>query len=77
MSFGFGVGDFIVIVELPNKIQKDFADAPIQFKAISDEYVILSRWLSRANCMIRIGFEASTSSSKISMTSYRDYSLTA
>jgi hypothetical protein len=43
MSFGFGVGDFIAVFELANKVRKEFAAAPSQFKAISDEYVILSQ----------------------------------
>lgn len=43
MSFGFSVGDFVAVFELANKIRKEFADAPNQFKAISDEYVTLSR----------------------------------
>jgi hypothetical protein len=43
MSFGFGVGDFVVVFELVNKVRKEFADAPSQFKAILDEYVTLSR----------------------------------
>jgi hypothetical protein len=43
MSFGFGVGDFLAVFELANKIRKEFADTPSQFKAISDEYVRLSR----------------------------------
>ena len=43
MSFGFSVGDFVAAIELANKIRKDFANAPSQFKAISDEYVMLSR----------------------------------
>jgi hypothetical protein len=42
MSFGFSVSDFIAVLELTNKIRKEFADAPSQFKAISDEYVMLS-----------------------------------
>jgi hypothetical protein len=37
MSFGFGVGDFIAAIELANRIQKAFASAPNQFRAISDE----------------------------------------
>jgi hypothetical protein len=40
MSFGFSVSDFIAIIELANKIQKEFISAPSQFKDISDEYVI-------------------------------------
>jgi hypothetical protein len=39
MSFGFSVSDFIVAIELTNKIQREFVDVPSQFKAISDEYV--------------------------------------
>lgn len=37
MSFGFSVGDFITAIELANKIQKEFVNAPSQFKDISDE----------------------------------------
>jgi hypothetical protein len=40
MSFGFSVGDFIAAIKLANRIRKEFVDAPSQFKAISDEYVI-------------------------------------
>jgi hypothetical protein len=40
MSFGFSVGDFIAAIEFANRIRKEFVDAPSQFKAISDEYVI-------------------------------------
>lgn len=39
MSFGFSVGDFIAILELANKIRKEFVGAPSQLKNISDEYV--------------------------------------
>lgn len=38
MSFGFGVGDILAIVNLANKIRKEFVDAPLEFKAISEEY---------------------------------------
>jgi hypothetical protein len=37
MSFGYSVGDIIVVYELASKIRKQFIDAPGQFKAISDE----------------------------------------
>ncbi|KAL2073781.1 hypothetical protein VTL71DRAFT_11107 [Oculimacula yallundae] len=37
MSFGFGVGDFLAVIKLANKIRKDFSEAPAQFKEISDE----------------------------------------
>ena len=42
MSFGFGIGDFITVLTLANKVRKEFADAPKQFNAISDEYAILN-----------------------------------
>ena len=37
MSFGYSVGDFIVILQLANNVRERFVDAPKQFKAISDE----------------------------------------
>ncbi|KIM95293.1 hypothetical protein OIDMADRAFT_34064 [Oidiodendron maius Zn] len=40
MSFGFSVGDFITVIELANKIRKEFVDAPSQFRAISDDQII-------------------------------------
>jgi len=40
MSFGFSVSDFIAVIELANKIRKEFVDAPSQFKDISDECVV-------------------------------------
>ena len=42
MSFGFSIGDFITAIELANRVRKEFAGAPSQFKAISDEYFTLS-----------------------------------
>lgn len=38
MSFGFGIGDFITVFDHANKLRKDFAGAPAQFKELSDEY---------------------------------------
>jgi hypothetical protein len=49
MSFGFSIGDFIAVIELANKIRKDFVDAPSQFKAISDEYAVLTTLLSNTD----------------------------
>jgi len=49
MSFGFSIGDFIAVIELANKIRKDFVNAPSQFKAISDEYAVLTTLLSNAD----------------------------
>lgn len=40
MSFGFSVGDFLAAIQLANKIRKEFGDAPSQFEALTDEYVI-------------------------------------
>ncbi len=39
MSSGFGVGDFLAVIELANKVRKEFAGAPSQFNDVSDEYV--------------------------------------
>jgi hypothetical protein len=41
MSFGYGVGDLIVVTQIAIRIRKEFTSAPNQFKAISDEYVAL------------------------------------
>ncbi|KAL6354415.1 hypothetical protein LRP88_11746 [Fusarium phalaenopsidis] len=46
MSFGFGVGDFIAVLELVNKVRKDFQSAPSQFEDISNEVRSLSILLS-------------------------------
>jgi len=50
MSFGFSIGDFIAVIELANKIRKEFVGAPSQFKDISDEYVsrIYNRWVANS-----------------------------
>ncbi|KAJ9492914.1 hypothetical protein VN97_g257 [Penicillium thymicola] len=42
MSFGFGIGDFLAVIQLANKTRKAFVDAPVQFKSISDEVRSLS-----------------------------------
>jgi hypothetical protein len=36
MSFGFSVGDFLAVIQLANKIRKDFASAPSEFKGALD-----------------------------------------
>lgn len=36
MSFGFGVGDFLAVIQLANKIRKDFAGAPSEFNGALD-----------------------------------------
>jgi hypothetical protein len=42
MSFGVGVGDFLAVTKLANKIRKDFVGAPSQFDEISDAYVAMT-----------------------------------
>ncbi|KAJ8070934.1 hypothetical protein OCU04_001292 [Sclerotinia nivalis] len=42
MSFGFGIGDFLAVIELAKKLRQDFIDAPSQFKDISTEVRSLS-----------------------------------
>lgn len=42
MSFGFGIGDFLAVFELANKIRSRWADAPIEYKSIKDECVSLA-----------------------------------
>ncbi|KAF5578854.1 ankyrin repeat-containing protein [Fusarium pseudocircinatum] len=42
MSFGFGVGDIIKVVELCHKLRRDFADAPRQWQEIHNEMRSLS-----------------------------------
>lgn len=42
MSFGFSVGDFLAVIELANKIRRDFVGAPKQFQDISMEYALLA-----------------------------------
>jgi hypothetical protein len=37
MSFGFGISDFIAVLQLANQVRGRFVDAPEQFKAISKE----------------------------------------
>lgn len=48
MSFGFSVGDFIAVIELANRVRKEFVDTPSQFKAISDECVFIQRIIFKA-----------------------------
>lgn len=42
MSFGFSIGDFVTIIELANRIRKEFVGAPSHLDNISHEYV---RWI--------------------------------
>ena len=45
MSFGFGVGDFITVIELANKVRKRFVNAPEQLRAVVEEVKSLSNVL--------------------------------
>jgi NACHT domain len=42
MSFGFGVGDFLAVIQLANDIRNDFTSAPSQFAEVSDLYAALA-----------------------------------
>jgi hypothetical protein len=39
MSFGCSVGDFLAVIQLANKLRKQFVGAPSQLKNVADEYV--------------------------------------
>ncbi|KAJ5783175.1 hypothetical protein N7457_004949 [Penicillium paradoxum] len=45
MSFGFGIGDFIAVLELANRVRKRFVNASTQFQGISDDVKVLSNAL--------------------------------
>jgi len=36
MSFGFSIGDFLAVIQLANKIRKDFVGAPNEFNGALD-----------------------------------------
>lgn len=59
MSFGFGVGDFIALIEYATKIRKAVVDAPSQFQAISDECDARNRASISANYYGQIVSEVS------------------
>jgi hypothetical protein len=40
MSFGFSVGDFLAVLQLANDLGGRFAQAPREYKAIKEEYVL-------------------------------------
>lgn len=40
MSFGFSVGDFLAVLHLANDLGGRFAQAPSEYKAIKEEYVL-------------------------------------
>ncbi|KAJ4288945.1 hypothetical protein N0V90_011287 [Kalmusia sp. IMI 367209] len=45
MSFGFSVGDVIAVTKMARSLRKNFIDAPVQFRTISDEVTTLSHIL--------------------------------
>ncbi|KAL8661075.1 MAG: hypothetical protein Q9202_005947 [Teloschistes flavicans] len=45
MSFGFGIGDCIAVLNLVGKIRRRFVDSPVQFRAACDEVKSLSNVL--------------------------------
>ena len=45
MSFGYSISDFIIVVQLANKVRRRFVDSPAQFQAISGEVKCLSNLL--------------------------------
>jgi hypothetical protein len=53
MSFGFSVGDFLAAIQLANKIRKEFANAPSQFKAVTDEYGVQTIVRSLLNIIVK------------------------
>ncbi|KAJ6051209.1 hypothetical protein N7499_010572 [Penicillium canescens] len=55
MSFGLGIGDFLAVIKLAEKIRKRFNEAPSQFNAISDEVRSLSHVLH--DCEVDLSIE--------------------
>lgn len=54
MSFGFSVGDILAVIQLANKVRKDFAAAPNQFEHISTECVIPPLLLGTENLRLTL-----------------------
>jgi hypothetical protein len=76
MSFGFGVGDFIAVFELVNKIKKEFDGAPDQFNDISYRYVNRNREENNTNSLLSLELVASRSSSQVFKEQYWRENLT-
>lgn len=36
MSFGFGLGDFLAVLEIANTLRKNFVGAPSEYRGIAD-----------------------------------------
>jgi hypothetical protein len=41
MSFGFGVGDFLAVLELAKNIRQSFLNAPAQYQSIANRYDLI------------------------------------
>ena len=39
MSFGFGVGDFLAVLEIVHRVRKKAARAPKEYQGIAEEFV--------------------------------------
>jgi hypothetical protein len=56
MSFGLSISDVVTVIQLANKVRKDFTGAPSEFKAASDVYVDMTQdksLLIKFNCRVR------------------------
>ena len=40
MSFGFGVGDFLAVLEIVHRVRKKTGRAPKEYQGIAEEFVI-------------------------------------
>ncbi len=45
MSFGFGIGDFLAVGSLANRMRKEFINAPCQLKDITNEYATVRAYI--------------------------------
>jgi hypothetical protein len=76
MSFGFGIGDFIAIIQLTNEIRKSFIGAPEEFKSISVEYATMADNVTGKILSCLAGSGAFPSSYKMSTSFSRNGNLT-
>ena len=40
MSFGFGFGDFVTLIQLVEDVRDQFVEAPKEYKALADVWVL-------------------------------------
>jgi hypothetical protein len=76
MSFGFGIGDFIAIIQFTNEIRKSFIGAPEEFKSISLEYATMADNVTGKILSRLAGSGAFRSSCKMSTSCSRNGNLT-